>query len=49
VGRKGTLTGRLSRAIQDQRSINYADGVGTPTPRSETDYWSGNLQLTWTL
>ncbi len=49
VGRKGMLTGHLSRAIQDQRTINYQNGRPQPTPRSETDFWSGNLQLTWTL
>ena len=49
VGRKGQLTGRLSRSFTDQRTINYQGGVGTSTPRSETDYWNGNLQLSWTL
>jgi hypothetical protein len=49
VGRKGQLTGRVSRSYADQRTINYVDGVGTPTPRSETDFWNGNLQLSWML
>ena len=49
VGRKGQLTGRLSRNYTDQRTLNYQGGVGNLTPRSETDYWNGNLQLSWTL
>jgi hypothetical protein len=46
---KGTLTGRLSRTYSDQRTINYKNDIPDPTPRSETDFWNGNLQLTWTL
>ena len=50
VGAKGTLTGRLARTYTDQRTINYSTaGVPAPTPASQTDYWNGNLQLTWTL
>jgi hypothetical protein len=49
VGAKGQLSGRLSRTYTDSRTINYQDGVGTLTPRSETDFWNGNLQLSWTL
>jgi hypothetical protein len=49
VGAKGMLTGRVNRVYVDQRTINYENGLPAPTPRSETDYWSGNLQLTWNL
>jgi len=49
VGAKGQLTGRVSRSYSDQRTINYQNGVGVLTPRSETDFWNGNLQLSWTL
>jgi hypothetical protein len=49
VGRKGQLTGRVSRSYTDQRTVNYQGGIGNPTPRAETDFWNGNLQLSWTL
>ena len=49
VGRKGQLTGRVGRTYSDTRTINYQNGVGTLTPRSETDFWNGNLQLSWNL
>ena len=49
VGAKGQLTGRVNRSYTDTRTINYQNGIGTLTPRSETDFWNGNLQLSWTL
>ncbi len=49
VGPKGQLTGRVSRSYSDPRTINYLNGVGTLTPRAETDFWIGNLQLSWSL
>ncbi len=49
VGAKGLLTGRVGRTYTDQRTIGYTNNLPVPTPRSETDYWNGNLQLTWNL
>ena len=49
VGRTGQLTGRLSRSYSDPRTITYLSGASTLTPRAETDFWVGNLQLSWSL
>jgi len=49
VGRTGQLTGHVGRVYTDQRTLNFLSGVGTLTPRSQTDFWSGSLQLSWTL
>ena len=49
VGAKGLLTGRVNRTFTDSRTINYTNGLPESTPRSETDFWNGNLQLSWTL
>jgi hypothetical protein len=49
VGQKGMLTGRIGRTLSAQRTTSYAGGVPTISPRAETDFWNGNLQLTWTL
>jgi hypothetical protein len=49
VGRKGQLSGRVGRTYTDSRTTTYQDGIGTLTPRSETDFWNGSLQLSWSL
>ncbi len=49
VGRTGQLTGRVSRTYTDQRTVTYSNGLGTFSPRSESDFWQGSLQLMWSL
>lgn len=46
---RGRLTGRIGRTYSDQRSVTYQSGVGTLSPRSESDFWNGRLELTWAL
>lgn len=49
LGARGRLTGDIRRTYRADRSITYTTGVPQPTPRSETDYWNGTLQLSWAL
>jgi hypothetical protein len=49
LGVKGHLTGDIRRIFRDDRSTIYTKGVPVPSPLSETDYWSGGLQLTWEI
>jgi len=49
VGRKGQLTGNLSKNFNADHRINYTAGVPDNQPRVETDFWSGFLQLSWDL
>jgi len=49
LGRRGHLTGDIHRIFRDDRTINYSNGLGTPTPLSSTDFWSGGLQLSWDM
>ena len=47
VGQRGTLSGSVGRTYFADRSITFASGVPTPSPRSELDYWTGALQFSW--
>lgn len=49
LGRKGTLTGNISRNFDDSRSTTFDKGEPVPSPRAITDYWNGSLTLTWEL
>jgi hypothetical protein len=49
LGSKGTVTGGISRTFQDSRSTTFSNGLPTISPRSITDFWNGNLSLTWQL
>ncbi|MFN8589332.1 MAG: hypothetical protein U0704_16190 [Candidatus Eisenbacteria bacterium] len=49
LGKKGRLTGRIGRTYSDQRSVTWQSGVPTTSPRSESDYWNGRLEMTWAL
>lgn len=47
---RGRLTGDILRSYRADRTVNYSSsGVATPTPRSQSDYWNGSLQLSWEL
>ena len=49
VGRRGQLTGTLSRTFRSDRFTTYVSGVPGYSPISETDYWVGNLEFSWSL
>lgn len=49
ISRRGRLTGRIGRTYSDQRSTSYTSGVGTLSPRAESDFWNGRLEMTWAL
>jgi hypothetical protein len=50
LGANGRLTGDILRSYRADRSFTFTPaGEQIPTPRSQTDYWNGNLQLTWEL
>jgi hypothetical protein len=49
VGRKGRLTGTISRAVNDQGTTEYTSGRPGNTRGSETDFWQGTLQFSWKL
>lgn len=49
LGKKGLLQGNIARTFDDQRTRSFSNNIGTYSPRSETDYWNGSLQLTWQL
>jgi len=47
VGQRGLLSGSVGRTYFADRSITFAAGAPTPSPRSELDYWTGALQFSW--
>ena len=49
VGRRGQLTGTLSRSFRSDRSTTYVSGVPDIRPVSEIDYWVGHLEFSWSL
>jgi len=49
IGRKGQLTGSLSRNFNADRRIAYISGAPDNQPATEYDFWSGRLQLSWDL
>jgi hypothetical protein len=48
VGAKGRLSGDLNRSFVADRSTSYTLGLPNPPSRSETDFWQGRLDFTWT-
>lgn len=49
IGRTGHLAGRIGRTYLDTRNTSWQAGVATLSPRSESDFWNGHLELTWRL
>jgi hypothetical protein len=49
LGAHGRLTGDIHRVFRDDRTILYTAGLPKPSPLSETDFWSGGVQLTWDI
>lgn len=49
VATSARLTGRIGRALNSTRVVQYSSGRPDPGPRSEFDYWTGSLQLSWDL
>ncbi len=49
VGTLGRLSGNISRSVDALRVVTYRAGVPEPQPRSDSDYWNGQLQFTWSL
>ena len=49
LGPKGRLSGDIRRSYRDDRSTGYVSGQPQYTPRSQTDYWNGRLDLSWNL
>ena len=49
LGAKGRLSGDLLRSYQGQRSRTFQNGLLQPAPRTEHNFWSGRLELSWSL
>lgn len=49
LGPRGRLTGDIHRNYRADRSTTYSSGVTQVSPRAETDFWTGSLQLSWQL
>jgi len=49
VGNVGRLTGSINRNLDALRVVTYSGGVPQPQPRSQSDYWSGQLQFAWSV
>jgi hypothetical protein len=49
LGKRGKLTGNIARNYRADRTTAFTSGVPQPAPRSETDFWSGQLQVSWDL
>ncbi len=49
LGTRAHLTGDIHRVFRDDRAISYTNGVPQLSPLSQTDFWSGGLQLSWDL
>jgi hypothetical protein len=49
VAGRGTLSGNLGRTYNAERTITFASGSPTPSPRSESDFWNASLQFSWRL
>ncbi len=47
IGGKGRLTGDVTRTFRTDRTINYTGSSASAT--KPTDFWGGNLELTWQL
>ena len=49
VGRRGQLTGGFDRTFRSDAITTYTSGAPSTAPTAEYDYWTGNLQLSWSL
>ena len=49
IAKVARVTGTISRNVEARRDVPYNGGVPQYQPRSQLDYWSGQLQLTWSL
>ena len=49
VSKKGLLSGFIGRSFQSSRAITYTSGIASIPPRTESDFWTGSLQLSWEL
>ncbi len=49
LGAKGRLSGDLQRSYRGNRGITFQNGLAQPSPRAESDYWNGRLELSWQL
>jgi hypothetical protein len=49
VAGKGRLSGGLTRNQESIRQLQYANAKITSAYRTQTSYWSGNLQFSWRL
>jgi hypothetical protein len=49
LGSRAHLTGDIRRTYRGSENTIYTNGVARPSPTSETDYWNGSMQLTWSL
>lgn len=47
IAQGARLTGTIGRSLNTAREVRYSSGVPEPGPRSEYDYWTGSLQLSW--
>jgi hypothetical protein len=49
LGRRGKLTGNIARNFRADRTTSFSAGLPQPSPASQTDFWSGTLELSWDL
>ncbi|HEY6196486.1 MAG TPA: hypothetical protein VI504_15750 [Candidatus Eisenbacteria bacterium] len=49
IARKGHLTGIVNRNFSSDRSTTFLNGLPQHSPLTNTDYWQGQLQLSWEL
>ena len=49
IGRRGRVSGNVSRAYTGDRNVTYKAGVVDALNRTNTDNWTANLQFTWKL
>ena len=48
VAGRGRLTGNIARTFSSQHTLSYG-GTSSNSPKSEIDFWNGNLLFSWTL
>jgi hypothetical protein len=49
VGRRGQLSGQIGRLVNSSRTTTYNGTVPQLEPLADTNYWTANLSLTWSL
>ena len=49
IAAKGHLTGIINRNFSSDRSTTFLNGLPQISPLTNTDYWQGQLQLSWEL